>query len=286
MNERLAKENEDFNEKFEFYIGKVSDNMSAATEAYKNSLQQDAEAYKTTAKEVVDKIEEYGGAVVNILNDIYRGLGYKNNAPTYQQFIKDEASYTTNKNLPQVKEYKKKTNDAFISGGGKPMTISANSIKPINDGLAKTNPDDSAIFAKTGGPFDTLFNGVFGRIDEIYKTLSNNSVVPSEPIGKSQFVSSNDVMAFDNGNPMTLSANELASQMGVNTMPTEITIKPVEVKLSGSVRLEANGQSVDLMELLNKNPMLIRQLSQMISDEVGKSINGGRSVTQYDYLRK
>ena len=320
MNERLAKENEDFNEKFEFYIGKVSDNMSAATEAYKNSLQQDAEAYKTTAKEVVDKIEEYGGAVVNILNDIYRGLGYENNAPTYQQFIKDEAPYTANKDLPQVKEYEeksKKTNDAFISGGGKPMTVAANSIKPIdsnfsmssvndamafgkgnpmtvsaktvksiNDGVAKTNPQDNAIFAKTGGPFDTLFNGVFGRIDEIYNNLSNNSVVPSEPIGKSQFVSSDDAMAFGKGNPMTVSANELASQMGVNAMPTEITIKPVEVKLSGSVRLEANGQSVDFMELLNKNPMLIRQLSQMISDEVGKSINGGRGVTQYDYLRK
>ena len=245
MNERLAKENEDFNEKFEFYIGKVSDNMSAATEAYKNSLQQDAEAYKTTAKEVVDKIEEYGGAVVNILNDIYRGLGYENNAPTYQQFIKDEASYTANKDLPKGKE-----------------------------------------FAKTDGSFGTLFNGVFGRIVEIYNNLSNNSVVPSEPIGKAQFVSSDDAMAFGKGNPMTVSANEPANQIGINTTPTEITIKPVEVKLSGSVRLEANGQSIDLMELLNKNPMLIRQLSQMISDEVGKSINGGRSVTQYDYLRK
>ena len=177
-------------------------------------------------------------------------------------------------------------NDAMAFGKGNPMTVSAKTVKSINDGVAKTNPQDSAIFAKTGGPFDTLFNGVFGRIDEIYNSLSNNSVVPSEPIGKSQFVSSDDAIAFGNGNPMTISANELASQMGVNAMPTEITIKPVEVKLSGSVRLEANGQSVDIMELLNKNPILIRQLSQMISDEVGKSINGGRSISQYDYLRK
>ena len=177
-------------------------------------------------------------------------------------------------------------NDAMAFGNGNPMTVSAKTVKSINDGVAKTNPQDNAIFAKTGGPFDTLFNGVFGRIDEIYNNLSNNSVVPSEPIGKSQFVSSDDAMAFGNGNPMTVSANELASQMGVNAMPTEIIIKPVKVELSGSVRLEANGQSIDLMELLNKNPMLIRQLSQMISDEVGKSINGGRSVTQYDYLRK
>ena len=178
------------------------------------------------------------------------------------------------------------SDDRMAFGNGNPMTVSAKTVKSINDGVAKTNPQDSAIFAKTGGPFDTLFNGVFGRIDEIYNNLSNNSVVPSEPIGKSQFVSSDDAMTFGKGNPMTVSANDLASQMDVNAMPTEIIIKPVKVELSGSVRLEANGQSIDLMELLNKNPMLIRQLSQMISDEVGKSINGGRSVTQYDYLRK
>lgn len=184
---------------------------------------------------------------------------------------------------------KSDSKDKVVSGNGKPMTVAANKVTPVHDGtasIAKSDPKDSAIFAKTGGPFDTLFNDIFGRIDEIYNNLSNNSVVPSEPIGKSQFVSSDNSMVFGNGNPITVSANELASQMGVNAMSTEVTIKPVEVKLSGSVRLEANGQSVDLMELLNKNPMLIRQLSQMISDEVGKSINGGRSISQYDYLRK
>ena len=323
MNERLAKEQEDFNAKLDEYVSKITENVNKATQVYENSLAQNAQAYQASADDVVKNIQTYGEAIVSVLNDIYQKTGYNPNnpngsSPSYVQFKENQATYEADKSLSSVKAYPtQRANDAFMSGDGKPMTVAANSIKPIdsnfsmssvndamafgngnpmtvsaktvksiNDGVAKTNPQDNAIFAKTGGPFDTLFNGVFGRIDEIYNNLSNNSVVPSEPIGKSQFVSSDDAMAFGNGNPMTVSANELASQMGVNAMPTEIIIKPVKVELSGSVRLEANGQSIDLMELLNKNPMLIRQLSQMISDEVGKSINGGRSVTQYDYLRK
>ena len=284
MNERLAKEQEDFNAKLDEYVSKITENVNNATQTYENSLAQNAQAYQASADDVVKNIQTYGEAIVGVLKDIYQKTGYNPNnpngsSPSYVQFKENQATYEADKSLSPV-------NDAMAFGNGNPMTVSARTVKSINDGVAKTNPQDNAIFAKTGGPFDTLFNGVFGRIDEIYNTLSNNSVVPSEPIGKSQFVSSGDAMAFGNGNPMTVSANELASQMGVNSMPAEITIKPVEVKLSGSVRLETNGQSVDLMELLNKNPMLIRQLSQMISDEVGKSINGGRCVTQYDYLRK
>lgn len=292
MNERLAKEQEDFNAKLDEYVSKITENVNKATQVYENSLAQNAQAYQASADDVVKNIQTYGEAIVSVLNDIYQKTGYNPNnpngsSPSYVQFKENQATYEADKSLSSVKAYPtQRANDAFMSGNGNPMTVSAKTVKSINDGVAKTNPQDNAIFAKTGGPFDTLFNGVFGRIDEIYNNLSNDSVVPSEPIGKSQFVSSDDAMAFGNGNPMTVSANELASQMGVNAMPTEIIIKPVKVELSGSVKLEANGQSIDLMELLNKNPMLIRQLSQMISDEVGKSINGGRSVTQYDYLRK
>ena len=186
------------------------------------------------------------------------------------------------------------TSDKGVSPN-KPITLAANKVTPIHDGaasFAKSDPKDSAIFAKVGGPFDTLFNGIFDKINQIYadtkggRTILNNynsNVVPIEPIGKSQFVSS------DYGEPTVkedVSVQQLYDKIGSNTTPQEISMKPVEVRLSGSVRLEASGQSVDLMDMLNKNPMLIRQLSQMISDEVGKSINGGRGVTQYDYLRK
>ena len=296
----------DFNVNYGKYIENISESMKFATETQKTMLDMFAQGNENIGQ-VSSQILEEGQNIASTLSEVNQLLNNSLNTIKRRQDEwkpqKGEIAYDNpNSNIRRFPEHMRlnlsifdswdkykgliPTNDAFMSGDGKPMTISANTIKSINDGVAKTNPQDNAIFAKTGGPFDKLFNGVFGRIDEIYNNLSNNSVVPSEPIGKSQFVSSDDAMAFGKGNLMTISANELANQIGINTTPTEITIKPVEVKLSGSVRLEANGQSIDLMELLNKNPMLIRQLSQMISDEVGKSINGGRSVTQYDYLRK
>ena len=89
--------------------------------------------------------------------------------------------------------------DDFLHDGvatttnGKPMAVAASNVVPIQDGAttALSDPKDTAVFAKTGGPFDTLFNDVFGRINDVYnevhnETYSNTSsdVIPTEPLGK------------------------------------------------------------------------------------------------------
>ena len=61
--------------------------------------------------------------------------------------------------------------DGVVSGNGSPMMVSASDVTPIQDGavkLAKSDPKDSAIFAKTGGPFDKLFDDIFGKVNAIY----------------------------------------------------------------------------------------------------------------------
>lgn len=66
--------------------------------------------------------------------------------------------------------------DGVVEGGGHPMSVAASKVTPIHDGsvsLAKSDPADSAIFAKTGGPFDKLFDGVFGKINEVYSFITN-----------------------------------------------------------------------------------------------------------------
>lgn len=68
----------------------------------------------------------------------------------------------------------KSINDGFASSKGHSMLMSASHITPINDGnvqLAKSHPQDSALFAKAGGPFDTLFNGVLSQINNIHSAL-------------------------------------------------------------------------------------------------------------------
>ena len=72
---------------------------------------------------------------------------------------------------------------------GKPMAVAASNVVPIQDGAttALSDPKDTAIFAKNGGPFDTLFNDVFGRINDVYNEMHGNTssdVIPTEPLGK------------------------------------------------------------------------------------------------------
>ena len=68
--------------------------------------------------------------------------------------------------------------DMSMSAQNIPMLTAASQITPINDGnvqLAQSHPQDSAIFAKVGGPFDKLFNGVFSQINSIYNGLFGNT---------------------------------------------------------------------------------------------------------------
>ena len=68
--------------------------------------------------------------------------------------------------------------DGIMYSQNQPMAVSAASVTPIHDGtarIAKTDPKDTAIFAKAGGPFDKLFNDIFGRIDDVYHFLGGNA---------------------------------------------------------------------------------------------------------------
>ena len=70
-----------------------------------------------------------------------------------------------------------RTGDALTSGDGKSMMVSAQNVTSVHDGTAqvvKTDPNDTALFAKSGGPFDKLFDGIFGRINTIYNEVINN----------------------------------------------------------------------------------------------------------------
>lgn len=66
--------------------------------------------------------------------------------------------------------------DGTATAKGQPMSLAANNVIPIHDGaVARTDPNDHAIFAKVGGPFDKLFNGIFTKIDEVHRAIFENS---------------------------------------------------------------------------------------------------------------
>lgn len=153
-----------------------------------------------------------------------------------------------------------RTNDVSVSANGQPMAVAASRITPINDGeVAMTSPQDHAIFAKTGGPFDTLFNGIFAKVNEI------SSVMP-----KSMPYEFPEQSIKELYKPLYSQQN---NQGNVSNSPLKVEPITLNINLDGVL-----GKSKDFMEEITNNPMFIRSLSQLISESMNKNINGGKST--------
>lgn len=73
-------------------------------------------------------------------------------------------------------------NDGVVSAQGSPIVVGASDVTPIQDGsvkFAKSDPSDSAVFAKAGGPIDRLIGDVYNKVDNVYNTVSGSGgVIP------------------------------------------------------------------------------------------------------------
>ena len=203
-----------------------------------------------------------------IRNNLHDKVGLSNNPnewggevakTVYKNLYKHYTDEGFNKEDNKIND----VNDSFILSNNSPMLTAASSITPIQDGsvqLAKSDPKDSAIFAKKGGPFDTLFNGIFAKINEISEVLPK-SMQYSMPI---------DIRRL---------TNEGLGSSKSTTNSNNIQINPVKIELNGKLELtSSNGQSVDIINELRNNPMILRQLTQMISESLNENIYGGKST--------
>ena len=163
------------------------------------------------------------------------------------------------------------------------ISAQATNVTPINDGkvqIAKSDTKGTATFAKTGGQFDTLFNDVFGRINDVYnevhnETYSNTSsdVIPTEPLGK-------DVILAE---PPSISAQSTEFS---SANDGKVQIEPVNIKIDGKLELTgSNGQTVDIISELNNNPMLVRAISNMIVQNISTKYYGGRPVGNSNFRK-
>lgn len=150
--------------------------------------------------------------------------------------------------------------DGVADSNGQSMSVSASKITPIHDGkVATTDPQDHAIFAKSGGPFDTLFNGIFAKINEIANVMPKS--LPYE--FPEQTIKELYKPLYNQQNHSGKNSNSL------------IKVEPItlNINLDGAL-----GKSKDFLEEITQNPMLIRSLSQLISESINKNINGGKSA--------
>lgn len=235
--EQQLEENEKINEWRET-VGGLWDEATNAFEAFKS----DTTDPTVSAAKALDHISKVMDSVLRSVNSIAQQLQAEiNNA---------------NGEEGQLNSIE----DGVMSSNGSSMLTSASNITPINDGsvqLAQSDPQDIALFAKTGGPFDTLFNGIFAKINEISNVLprSMEYIMPLERI-------------FNEINHSKGTANN-----------SKIQIEPIKLIIEGKLDLgNSNGQSVDIINEVRNNPILLRTLTQLISESMEKNINGGKST--------
>ena len=227
------------------------------TTNYENAVKVEAakaEAKKTA--EIKEKKKRQNGDAAAVVR------GQKNGTTTSEE-LKAAA-------LMQMEKF----SDSIVTSNNKQILTSAAKVTPINDGnvqLAKSDPKDTAIFAKTGGPFDTLFNDVFGRINDVYNEVHDNTssdVIPTEPLGK-------DAIFAESPSISAQSIND-----------GKVQIDPVNIKIDGKLELTgSNGQTVDIISELNNNPMLLRAISDMIVQNISTKYYGGRPVGNSNFRK-
>ncbi len=191
----------------------------------------------------------------------------------------------------------RRTRDGITSGNGSPMFVSANNVTPVQDGKAKvaqTDPNDTALFAKTGGPFDKLFDGIFGRVNVIYDSLVNNrygdTVQGTSNSSVSNIYDKDSLVNNRYGDTVQGTSNSSVSNIydkdslvnnryGDTVQGTSnSSVSNISLTINGKIELTGqNGQSVDIMEQLKQNPMFVRQITEMIVKQMNNNTHGGRN---------
>ena len=56
----------------------------------------------------------------------------------------------------------------------------------------------------------------------------------------------------------------------------KIEVAPIEIRLNGNIQLSGSNGTIDITQQITNDPNFIRELSQMISKQFERQINGGR----------
>jgi hypothetical protein len=281
---------------WESYYNRHSDEAESQTKAFIEAYEKykkadgsyDYEAMKqsgSAVKEVISSdwfgdierkmkdaklISNYDNISAEAFKAMYEFAKNASKNKVYQNAVK-----ATNENAKNPYNYTNyvATSDGILSNNNSSMITAADNITSIHDGsvrLAKSDPKDSAIFAKTGGPFDKLFNDVFGKVDAMYEMFNNSNISPR------QMSYMSDIASSHRGDKIGNYMNDLRNRNNSGNN-LKVDLGTLKVEMSGKLELTSGGQSVDILKQIKQNPTLLRTLTQMISEEVSRNINGGKT---------
>lgn len=111
-----------------------------------------------------------------------------------------------------------------------------------NGNAIKIDDQDQVLAAKNGGPIDKMLD------------------IVAKPLPYDGFVRETFTNINSGGNG-------------------KIEIPPIQININGSIQLNGTGGSIDITQQLSNDPIFIRSISQIISLEVEKKVNGGRVIS-------
>lgn len=256
------------------YIEETKKGMAAATAAFKDYIGIFNEGNKDV-EESVKNIESSANNISVALNDTANIIAQANG--------KIAAAYGSEYVTPKFTQILKKNEEErkYMSEHipFKPEPHAFPDIKKINEESAVNNvnnktsvkipfkPQENNVLTN---PWTTqVDDGIVRGKNAPIVTKVNDSIVKSDPKDVAIFAKEGGVI----GNFL----NDLYNDVHSANSGT-ISLDTVNVTISGSLDLSSGGQSVNIINELQTNPMLLRSLSRMLAQQISSAMNGGRGT--------
>lgn len=302
--ERMDISNEMFLKNYDEYLKNIKEKEDFITESYGDLAKSFGEATDNTSEEV-QKIVDMTNKIANALGDTAAIIQNANafasgnkekiaDLPTYQESQKssdltnaldDYANHTIGHNVDDLHNIMKKIVDKYETGSRTYEDYVGFLKEGYNDLL------DS--MAAATGRGDSSDNYNMSDVEELVKSYkrnymkdgiinNNNKPIVSQATNVTKindgFVQSDpkDVAIFaKEGGVIGNFLNDLYNDVHSSNSGS-IKLDTINVSISGSLDLSSGGQSVNIINELQNDPILLRSLSRMLAEHISKSMNGGR----------
>ena len=255
--ERLFNAQESFVTNYTTYTEKIKEYGKFITDSYKDYTQE----FNKSAEDAQAKVNEINGLTNRLANALGATAGIINDA---NRRLKEAAD---NIGKP-IEEFQGREN-----GKGERSSLTHGSEYSGGSGGYSLKLPDGSIWHSSkpaGGVIGDLIanNNNAPIVSQAAKvTKINDGLVKSDPKDVAIFAKEGGVI----GNFIADLYNDIhSSNMGA---------KDVNIHINGSLELSSNGQSVDIINELRNDPIMLRTLSRLISKHITTAWNGGRGTS-------
>lgn len=263
MPEKHEERMEDYMQTIVDLLGKISgeenrENLNLTEATYDTVIQQYAERIKIAAESYAKNREKYIEEATN---------GMKLATQSFNDFIGifEEGNPKVDEQVKKIEDTTNNINSALqntaliiSAANAKIASLSNISIPQSNIRTINVGNMQDGIVNNNNKPIVTQATNV---------TKINDGLVQSDPKDVAIFAKEGGVI----GNFLDNLYNDVHSSMGGG-----IQLDTINVQISGSLDLSSGGQSVNIINELQNNPILLRTLSRMLSEQLSKALNGGR----------